>query len=95
VVENVRHLAAAARARGVVVIHVWFIVEPGAPDRLARAVSDAIRKERGPLWGLERVPQTADWTLRAYHLVRAPRCVRVRSNLDNNSIQACPLLRTR
>ena len=31
VVENVRRLAAAARARGVVVIHVWFIVEPGAP----------------------------------------------------------------
>ncbi|MDE3175102.1 MAG: isochorismatase family protein [Pseudomonadota bacterium] len=31
VVENVRRLAEAARARGVVVIHVWFIVEPGAP----------------------------------------------------------------
>jgi gluconolactonase len=31
VVENVRRLADAARARGVVVIHVWFIVEQGAP----------------------------------------------------------------
>jgi gluconolactonase len=31
VVENVRRLAEAARARGVVVIHVWFVVEPGAP----------------------------------------------------------------
>ncbi len=31
VVENVRRLADAARARGVVVIHVWFVVEPGAP----------------------------------------------------------------
>jgi gluconolactonase len=31
VVDNVRRLAEAARARGVVVIHVWFIVEPGAP----------------------------------------------------------------
>lgn len=31
VVENVRRLADAARARGVVVIHVWFIVEAGAP----------------------------------------------------------------
>ena len=31
VVENVRRLADAARARGVIVIHVWFIVEPGAP----------------------------------------------------------------
>ncbi len=31
VVENVRALAQACRARGVPVIHVWFIVEPGSP----------------------------------------------------------------
>ncbi|MBR0849133.1 isochorismatase family protein [Bradyrhizobium diazoefficiens] len=31
VVENVRRLAETARARGVAIIHVWFIVEPGAP----------------------------------------------------------------
>ena len=31
VVDNVRRLAEVARARGVVIIHVWFIVEPGAP----------------------------------------------------------------
>ena len=31
VVDNVRRLAEAARARGVAIIHVWFIVEPGAP----------------------------------------------------------------
>src|SRR5437762_13526556 len=31
VVDNVRRLADAARARGVMVVHVWFIVEPGAP----------------------------------------------------------------
>src|SRR6202012_641285 len=31
VVENIRRVAAAARAHGVPVIHVWFIVEPGAP----------------------------------------------------------------
>src|SRR5947199_6086990 len=31
VVDNVRRLAEAARARGVVIIHVWFIVEQGAP----------------------------------------------------------------
>ena len=31
VVDNVRRLAEAARARGVVIIHVWFVVEPGAP----------------------------------------------------------------
>ena len=30
VVENIRRVAAAARASGVPVIHVWFIVEPGA-----------------------------------------------------------------
>jgi gluconolactonase len=31
VIENVRRLTEVARARGVVIIHVWFIVEPGAP----------------------------------------------------------------
>lgn len=31
VVENVRRLAETARARGVTIIHVWFVVEPGAP----------------------------------------------------------------
>jgi gluconolactonase len=31
VVENVKGLAAAARSAGVPVIHVWYIVEPGAP----------------------------------------------------------------
>jgi gluconolactonase len=31
VVENIRRLAEACRARGVMVVHVWFIVEPGAP----------------------------------------------------------------
>ncbi len=30
-VENVRRLAAAPPARGVTIIHVWFVVEPGAP----------------------------------------------------------------
>jgi gluconolactonase len=30
-IENARRLAEACRARGVMVIHVWFIVEPGAP----------------------------------------------------------------
>ena len=31
VVENIRRLADACRSRGVMVIHVWFVVEPGAP----------------------------------------------------------------
>ena len=30
-IENIRRLADACRARGVTVIHVWFLVEPGAP----------------------------------------------------------------
>jgi gluconolactonase len=37
VVENVRRLADAARARGVLVIHVWFVVEPGAPGMTLNA----------------------------------------------------------
>src|SRR4051812_43518478 len=31
VVENVRRLADACRSKGVPVIHVWYLVEPGAP----------------------------------------------------------------
>jgi gluconolactonase len=31
VVENIRRLADVCRARGVMIIHVWFVVEPGAP----------------------------------------------------------------
>jgi gluconolactonase len=31
VVDNVRRVADVARARGVAIIHVWFVVEPGAP----------------------------------------------------------------
>jgi gluconolactonase len=30
-IDNVRRLADACRKRGIMVIHVWFIVEPGAP----------------------------------------------------------------
>ena len=37
VVENVRRLADAARAKGVIVIHVHFIVEPGAPGMTLNA----------------------------------------------------------
>jgi gluconolactonase len=37
VVENVRRLADACRARGVAVIHVWFVVEPGAPGMTLNA----------------------------------------------------------
>jgi gluconolactonase len=55
VVENVKDLAAACRAKGVPVIHVWYIVEPGAPGLkqnapLFQGVKDANALVRGT-WG--------------------------------------------
>ncbi len=66
VIENVARLALAARARGVMVIHVWFIVEPGAPGLtlncpLFQGVVDGNAMVRGswgaaPVAGLEPRP---------------------------------------
>ena len=71
VVENVRRLASAARARGVPVIHVWFVVEPGAPGMTLNAplfegVVDNKAMVRGtwgaaPVSGLE--PQSGDYVV--------------------------------
>ena len=71
VVENTRRLAAAARARGVAVIHVWFIVEPGAPGLTLNAplfegIVDNKAMTRGswgaaPVSGLE--PQPGDFVV--------------------------------
>ena len=52
VVENVKGLAAAARDAGVPVIHVWYIVEQGAPGLkqnapLFQGVKDANALVRG------------------------------------------------
>jgi gluconolactonase len=68
VVENIRRLADACRARGVMIIHVWFIVEPGAPGLTLNAplfegVVDQKAMVRGtwgaaPVTGLE--PQAGD-----------------------------------
>ena len=68
VVENVKGLAAAARKAGVQVIHVWYIVEQGAPGLkqnapLFQGVKDANALVRGswgaaPADGLE--PQEGD-----------------------------------
>jgi gluconolactonase len=68
VVENIRRLAEACRARGVMVIHVWFVVEPGAPGftlnaPLFEGLADAKAMVRGtwgvaPVAGLE--PQPGD-----------------------------------
>ncbi|MBV8183993.1 MAG: isochorismatase family protein, partial [Hyphomicrobiales bacterium] len=68
VIENIRRLAEACRARGVMVIHVWFIVEAGAPGLTLNAplfegVVDQKAMVRGgwgaaPVAGLE--PQPGD-----------------------------------
>src|SRR4026209_2288076 len=55
VVENVKGLAASARKAGVPVIHVWYIVEQGAPGLkqnapLFQGVKDANALVRGS-WG--------------------------------------------
>jgi gluconolactonase len=68
VVENIRRLADACRARGVMIIHVWFVVEPGAPGvtlnaPLFEGLFDSKAMVRGtwgaaPVAGLE--PQPGD-----------------------------------
>ena len=71
VVENIRRVAAAARARGVPVIHVWFVVEPGAPGvtlnaPLFRGLAEQKAMVRGtwgaaPVEGLE--PDLGDFVV--------------------------------
>ena len=55
VVENVKGLAAAAASAGVPVIHVWYIVEQGAPGPEAERAALPGRKEANALvrgtWG--------------------------------------------
>jgi gluconolactonase len=68
VVENVKNLAGACRRAGIPVIHVWYIVEPGAPGLklnapLFQGVKEANALVRGswgaaPAEGLE--PQEGD-----------------------------------
>jgi gluconolactonase len=59
-IQNGARLATAARARGVPVIHVWFIVEPGCPGvtmnaPLFEGLADAKAMVRGT-WGAAPVP---------------------------------------
>jgi gluconolactonase len=60
VIENIRRLAEACRARGVMVIHVWFIVEPGAPGLTLNApLFEALQESKGLVrgsWGAAPVP---------------------------------------
>jgi gluconolactonase len=71
VIENVRALADACRKAGVPVIHVWYLVEPGAPGLklnapLFQGVKEANGVVRGtwggaPVDGLE--PQDGDYVV--------------------------------
>jgi gluconolactonase len=71
VVDNVRRLAEVARSRGVVIIHVWFIVEAGAPGvtlnaPLFEGLVDSKAMVRGswgaaPVSGLE--PRAGDFVV--------------------------------
>ncbi len=59
-IGNAGRLAQAARARGIPVIHVWFVVEPGAPGvtmnaPLFEGLADAKALVRGT-WGCAPVP---------------------------------------
>ncbi len=59
-IENARRLAEACRARDVMVIHVWFIVEPGAPGvtlnaPLFKGLVEGNAMVRGT-WGAAPVP---------------------------------------
>jgi gluconolactonase len=71
VVANVADLAAACRARGVPVIHVWYVVEPGAPGlKLNAPLFQGVKESGGvvrgtwgaaPAAGLE--PQDGDFVV--------------------------------
>jgi gluconolactonase len=59
-IENIRRVAEVCRARGVMVIHVWFLVEPGAPGLTQNApLFEALADSKGLVkgsWGAEPVP---------------------------------------
>jgi hypothetical protein len=71
------------------------LVQPGAPGLLAARAEAAIRAAPGPLYGLEaprEAPGIADATLAWYGLHRGD-CAPVISNLDDDAIRLCRLLR--
>jgi gluconolactonase len=52
VVENVKELAAACRSRGVPVIHVWYVVEEGAPGlKLNAPLFEGVKDTNGLVRG--------------------------------------------
>ncbi|MDA8585008.1 isochorismatase family protein [Rhodobacteraceae bacterium] len=60
VVANVRRLATAARARGVMVLHVWMVCEPGHPHLAQHAaLMQGLKGENALVrdtWGVQPVP---------------------------------------
>lgn len=71
------------------------IISPGQKSWLNAQGSRAIETAKGPLWGLSdpTAKTTDDQTLAAYHLHRAGICLPIISNIDDNSLQLCPLTR--
>jgi gluconolactonase len=70
-IENIRKLADVARAKGVMVIHIWFVVETGAREITLNApiftgLADAKALVKGT-WGAEPVtglePKKGDYTI--------------------------------
>ena len=75
VVENVSRLAGAARSAGMPVIHVWYIVEQGAPDSPKAPPSMMTSFCRS--WMISAVRLGSSWTgvsfsLTAFLLLRRP-----------------------
>jgi len=63
VIANIRRLATTCRAKGIPIIHVWFIVEPGAPGvtrnaPLFQGLVESNAMVRGT-WGASPVPGLA------------------------------------
>jgi hypothetical protein len=72
------------------------LIRPGTGAGLGREIEGVIRGHAGPLWGLEDsrdAPGIADTTLGYYGLRRGKECVQIRSNIDQDAIRLCPLLR--
>lgn len=67
----------------------------GRGSRFDTMVSQAVRQQAGPLWGLEvpAVPDAAGATLTRYGLHRRLPCLPVRSSLEADGLRLCPLAR--
>lgn len=71
------------------------LLEPGQDNLLARRAASLIANHRGPLYSLDQAPfPRADPVLAHFGLVRDPAsCLRIRSYLDDSSLQVCRVAR--